>query len=106
MQIREFQQLMKALYFERDKNRGFSKIFLWIIEEVGELAEALRKYQEKNEDENEDQLKDIALEIADVVAWIASLANVLDIDLEKALYEKYPLFCPKCGENPCSCELK
>jgi NTP pyrophosphatase (non-canonical NTP hydrolase) len=95
---------MKNLYFERDKNRGFSKIFLWIVEEVGELAEALRKYQEQ--DENGDALKEIELEIADVIAWIASLANVLDIDLEKALYEKYPLVCPKCHENPCSCELK
>jgi len=106
MQIREFQQLMKTLYFERDKNRGFSKIFLWIVEEIGELAEALRKYQENDENENENQLKDIALEIADVVAWIASLANVLEIDLESSLYEKYPLVCPKCHGNPCSCELK
>jgi len=104
MQIHEFQQLMKTLYFERDKNRGFSKIFLWIVEEIGELAETLRKYQEN--DENEDQLKDIEMEIADVVAWIASLANVLNIDLEKALYQKYPLVCPKCRENPCICELK
>lgn len=104
MHIREFQNLMKSLYFERDKNRGFSKIFLWIVEEVGELAEALRKYQESGEKES--YTKDIEMEIADVVAWVASLSNVLNLDLERALYEKYPLVCPKCQQNPCSCELK
>ncbi len=104
MQIREFQQLMKRLYFERDKNRGISKTFLWIVEEVGELAEALRKYQES--DKNKNEIHNIAMEIADIVAWIASLANILEIDLEDALYSKYPSVCPKCGKNPCSCAFK
>jgi NTP pyrophosphatase (non-canonical NTP hydrolase) len=104
MQIREFQQLMKTLYLEHDKERGISKTFLWIIEEVGELAEALRKYQETNK--NQDVLKNIGMEMADVVAWIASLANILEIDLEDALYKKYPSACPKCHQKPCSCNLK
>lgn len=103
MHISEFQELMKALYFDRDKGRGFSKIFLWIVEEIGELAEALRKYQELNEP-REVLKKNVEMEIADVVAWVASLANVLEIDLETALFEKYPNFCPKCRENPCNCE--
>lgn len=106
MQIREFQELMRDLYFERDKGRGFQKIFLWIIEEIGELAEALRKYQEDKEKNKTIKLKDLEMEIADVVAWVTSLANVLEIDLEKALYEKYPNLCPKCHQNPCACDLK
>jgi NTP pyrophosphatase (non-canonical NTP hydrolase) len=104
MHVNEFQELMKALYFQRDKGRGFSKIFLWIVEEVGELAEALRKYQEQGQAPS--ALKNVELEIADVIAWVASLANVLEIDLEAALYEKYPNVCPKCGTNPCSCNFK
>ncbi|MHA1264243.1 MAG: MazG nucleotide pyrophosphohydrolase domain-containing protein [Candidatus Helarchaeota archaeon] len=104
MHIREFQNLMKDLYFERDINRGLSKTFLWIIEEVGELAEALRTYQEQNQSKN--KLKEIGLEIADVIAWVASLANILKIDLESVLTEKYPYFCPKCHQNPCNCDLK
>ena len=104
MDIREFQDLMKTLYIERDKNRGISKTFLWIIEEIGELAESLRKYQDPKEGKKE--LNNIAMEIADVVAWIASLANILGIDLEDALYKKYPSICPKCKTSPCKCELK
>lgn len=105
MQISEFQDLMKALYFERDKDRGFSKIFLWIIEEVGELAEALRKYQESNIDKKEFK-KNIEMELADVIAWLTSLANVLEIDIESVLFEKYPNICPKCRENPCNCKIE
>ncbi|NVM54142.1 MAG: nucleotide pyrophosphohydrolase [Candidatus Helarchaeota archaeon] len=104
MHIHEFQELMRTLYLERDKGRGFSKIFLWIIEEIGELAEALRKYQEQNE--NRKELKNVEMEMADVIAWIASLANVLEIDLEAVLYEKYPNICPKCRKNPCMCDFK
>lgn len=104
MHVSQFQELMKSLYFERDKGRGFTKNFLWIVEEVGELAEALRKYQENPE--NPATLKDVQMEIADVVAWVTSLANVLNIDLEAALFEKYPNVCPKCLENPCSCKIK
>jgi NTP pyrophosphatase (non-canonical NTP hydrolase) len=104
MQIHEFQNLMKALYFERDKTRGVFKTFFWIIEEVGELAEALRDYDSERKIPN--NLKDIEMEIADVIAWVASLANILGIDLEKVLSEKYPLICPKCKNNPCKCDLK
>jgi NTP pyrophosphatase (non-canonical NTP hydrolase) len=104
MHVHEFQQLMKTLYFERDKNRGIAKTFLWIIEEVGELAESLRKYQDQKD--NNEALKNIGMEIADVVAWITSLANILGIDVEKALFTKYPLVCPKCHQNPCSCDVK
>ncbi len=105
MHFREFQELMKTLYFERDENRGFFKIFLWIVEEVGELAEALRKYQEENE-KKEQALKNVEMEMADIIAWVTSLANVLGIDLETVVYEKYPDACPKCHKNPCSCDFE
>ncbi len=104
MQIREFQNLMRQLYFERDTERGISKTFLWIVEEIGELAEALRNFQDKPENIAEKQ--NIAMEIADVIAWVASLANILDIDLDEALKKKYPSVCPKCRQSPCACEFK
>ena len=63
--------------------------------QVEELEEALR---EKDEDALED-------EFADVLAWLASLANVVNIDLEKAAVRKYNNKCPKCQEIPCTCPL-
>ena len=93
MEIREFQRLMKELYGENDRARGFGKTALWFYEETGELAEAMRK-------ENKEE---IAHEMADVFAWMVSLANMLDIDVQDACLTKYPLKCTRCNSNPCQC---
>lgn len=94
MQIREFQRLMKEVYYKRDSKRGKEKTMLWLVEEVGELAKAMRKSSKKEIEE----------EVADVLAWLASLANLLEIDLEKAVCENYPNACKYCGKKPCECE--
>jgi NTP pyrophosphatase (non-canonical NTP hydrolase) len=94
MDVKGFQKLMKDLYFERDKKRGKEKTLLWLIEEAGELSEAMRRGDAEALEE----------EIADIIAWTASLANLLDIDLEEALEKKYPGRCRYCGSIPCTCE--
>lgn len=42
-------------------------------------------------------------EMADVLAWTASLANLYDVDLEAAIARKYPATCQRCGAKPCAC---
>lgn len=93
MDIKEFQNMMRQLYFSRDAERGKEKTLSWLEDEVQELREAL---QEGNIQETEK-------EFADVLAWLASLANVVGIDLEKAALSKYDNKCPKCKMNPCEC---
>ena len=94
MSIRDFQNLIRDLYYERDSKRGIDKTMLWIVEEVGELAEAVRKNDRKA----------IGEEMADVFAWLVSLANLLNIDLEEEVKKKYPGYCIKCGKKPCECK--
>lgn len=96
MKVGDFQRHIADLYLEKDRKRGTEATFLWLMEEVGELAEAVRRKERAGLEE----------EMADCVAWIASLANLLDVDLEKALEKKYPATCARCGENPCGCEEK
>jgi len=96
MKISEFQDLMKELYFHQDSERKVKGTFIWLVEEVGELANLLKG-------SNEFELDKISDEMADIVAWVCSLANLLDIDLEKALINKYPNKCSKCNSNPCFC---
>jgi len=91
--VREFQNMMRRIYFHRDSERGAVGTFDWLVEEVEELGEALK---EKNTKAIED-------EFADVFAWLASLANVVNVDLEKAAITKYDNRCPKCGQTPCKC---
>jgi len=93
LKISEFQGLMRKLYFHRDSKRGAYGTFIWLLEEVAELGRALASGDREN-------LKD---EFADVLAWLCSLANVLNIDLEEASLNKYPGKCPKCGKEKCSC---
>jgi len=74
MHISEFQKLIAQKYKKRDQQRGTPATFLWFIEEVGELATALASNNRKNKQE----------EFADVLAWLCTLANINDVDLEKA----------------------
>ena len=74
MKISEFQRLISKKYEKRDRQRGIPTTFMWFIEEVGELATALASNDPKNKEE----------EFADVFAWLCTLANISDVDLEKA----------------------
>ena len=93
MDIKEFQELMKQLYFSRDAERGEEKTLSWLEDEVQELREALQ----------DGNMQEAQKEFADVFAWLASLANIVGIDLEKAALSKYYNKCPKCKLNPCDC---
>ena len=93
MYINEFQKMMRQLYFEKDSKRETEGTLNWLEDELHELREALE----------EGDIKAAEKEFADVLAWLASLANVVDIDLEKAALTKYPNKCPKCGLSPCNC---
>ena len=74
MQIGEFQALMGELYGEQDAARGIPATVAWLCEEVGELAQAVRKGTP------DQQLH----ELGDVLAWVASLANQLGLSLDDA----------------------
>lgn len=79
MQIREFQDLIARRYKARDQERGVPRTFMWFVEEVGELATALATGNDRANMEEE---------FADVFAWLCTLANITNVDLEKAI-EKY-----------------
>lgn len=95
MTLTELQSLIAEMYSSKDEARGIDGTFMWLMEEVGELAAALR---EGTRDE-------IAAEFADVLAWLATIANVAGIDLTKAMHDKYGTGCPGCGQMVCSCDL-
>ena len=83
MDLNELQNLMENLYGQDDRDRGLPSTVAWLCEEVGELAQAVRKGSK------EEQLH----ELADVLAWLASIANQLDLSLETAM-ERYVMNPP------------
>ncbi|MDZ4753097.1 MAG: MazG nucleotide pyrophosphohydrolase domain-containing protein [Phycisphaerae bacterium] len=84
MRIAEFQQLIRDRYFASDSQRGVPGTFLWLTEEIGELAHALAQRERGKEDR-----ANLEEEFADVLAWLTTIANVCDIDLEAAIRAKY-----------------
>src|SRR3954454_21885729 len=93
MTLGELQQRIREMYGAKDGARGAEGTFMWFMEEVGELSAALRGGT------HEERL----LEVADVLAWLATLANIAGIDLDEAIRVKYSGGCPGCGQNPCAC---
>ncbi len=92
MKISDFQKLMADTYGDRDAARGVPATVAWLAEEVGELAKATRKGTDKQRTH----------EVGDVLAWLASLANQLDLDLEDAA-NRFANGCPTCSAIPCEC---
>jgi NTP pyrophosphatase (non-canonical NTP hydrolase) len=92
VELDAFQAVITRTYGERDRARGIPSTVAWLCEEVGELAKAVRKGS------HEEQVH----ELGDVVAWVASLAGQLGINLETAI-ERYARGCPRCGASPCGC---
>jgi NTP pyrophosphatase (non-canonical NTP hydrolase) len=93
MTLDELQELIARMYSEKDQARGVEGTFMWLMEEVGELAAALR----------ESSQEEIAKEFADVLAWLATIANVAGIRLSEAVELKYGKGCPGCGQLVCEC---
>jgi NTP pyrophosphatase (non-canonical NTP hydrolase) len=84
MQIAEFQKLIRDRYYATDSARGAPATYLWFVEEVGELAHAIANRERGKPDQ-----ENLEEEFADVIAWLATLANICGVDLEKAIHAKY-----------------
>lgn len=87
--------MIQDMFGHKDQQRGIDGTYMWFMEEVGELAGALRGG-------NGQELQG---EFADVLAWLVTLANLSGVDLTEAIRSKYITGCPRCGENICTCQL-
>ena len=92
MDLVRLQEIIEATYGSRDRERGVPSTVAWLAEEVGELAQAVRKGSHAQREH----------EVADVLAWVSSLANQTGVDLDAAII-RYAEGCPRCGSMPCRC---
>jgi NTP pyrophosphatase (non-canonical NTP hydrolase) len=90
--LAELQHQIETLYGARDRARGVDGTFRWWVEEVGEVAKALRAGDPAS----------LEHELGDALAWLASVANLADVDLNKAV-ARYTPTCPRCHTTPCTC---
>ena len=93
LSLGQLQGLIHDTYGAKDSRRGVEGTFMWFMEEVGELSAALRGGTPEER----------AAEFADVLAWLATLANIAGVDLDEAIRAKYGGGCPGCQRSPCVC---
>jgi NTP pyrophosphatase (non-canonical NTP hydrolase) len=89
----QVQQQIRDTFGAKDGRRGLDGTFMWFMEEVGELAGALRGGSQAEREG----------EFADVLAWLATLANIAGVDLDTAFRAKFGRGCSSCGQRPCAC---
>lgn len=77
MEISALQQLVRERYFKTDSERGIYHTALWFHEEVGELSSAIANNDKENAKE----------EFADVLMWLLTLANLMEVNLEESVKE-------------------
>jgi NTP pyrophosphatase (non-canonical NTP hydrolase) len=104
----QFQGLIRKMYYEKDVARGVSGTFMWFMEEIGELSTALREcdsinLQQMPAEKIDRKRQNLAEEFADVLAWLATMANVVEVDLNSAISQKYGSGCPGCKQFLCIC---
>jgi len=92
MDLSELQDVIERTFGDRDRARGVPASVAWLAEEVGELAQAVRKGSREQQ----------VHEFGDVIAWVATLANQMGVDLTEAV-QRYANGCPRCNVIPCSC---
>lgn len=95
MGLRSFQKTIKQIYYDKDSDRGVAGSFLWLSEEIGELARCLNSSTPNSPEEQ--------AEFADVLAWLASIASLRGVDLATCVQNKYGGGCPRCSTTPCNC---
>jgi NTP pyrophosphatase (non-canonical NTP hydrolase) len=92
MDLAQLQAVIERTFGDRDRERGVPASVAWLAEEVGELAQAVRKGNHAQQ----------VHEFADVLAWVATLANQVGVDLTEAV-TRYEQGCPRCKQLPCAC---
>jgi NTP pyrophosphatase (non-canonical NTP hydrolase) len=108
--LRQWQQHLGQLYGAKNKARGVNFVLLrlfsentealscWLLVTMPPAPEPTHYERRLNKFRG-----DLALELCDVLAWILAAANILSVDLEKAVMETYGHGCNRCEQPRCGC---
>ncbi len=94
MTMNEVQEMIELAYGAKDRELTLAEQMMWLQEEVGELAQAIRKGTDE----------DVKLEVCDVFARMFAITLELDVDVELLMTNRYLKGCPKCDASVCVCD--
>ncbi|MDK2877026.1 MAG: hypothetical protein PWQ22_1436 [Archaeoglobaceae archaeon] len=84
MELSELRNAIREKYYQIDSKSSSLFLLSVLFEEVGELAEAVRKRE----------IESIREELCDVLFMVLSLSNYFGVDIEGRMIEKYILGNP------------
>lgn len=93
--IKDFQKFIEAVYALPD-DRLYS-IWDLLVQQQRFTMRALKGIRKHD-------LEKLRLNILIGISWLAAIANRLHIDVEDALWKRFPALCSYCGQKPCSCK--
>jgi len=95
--VREFQEMNAYIYGKVNERYDDPDLILRLLEEIAKIMEIARK----------DELEKLPSQLARTYSWWNAVGNRFGIDLQEALWVKYPGVCPYClrGEN-CACAIE
>jgi len=96
---------LQEYYLEQSRKRGFEseapeEVFVLLVEEVGELAKAVRSMIGLSVQSDDTTRKSVKLELADCFIYLLHMANQLRINLYDAFREKERLNAEKQWHRP------
>ena len=94
MDLGALQAKIESTFSDRDRARGVDGTFRRLVEEIGEVAKAIRGGDRVG----------LAAELSDVLAWTLSVAVLCGVDLDRAA-ARYAAGCPRCAASPCRCPM-
>ena len=92
--LTQFQELIYQIYGEPDDK-------LFSVSDLVSNQERFTMRALKGIRKCDDKKLKINLVIA--ISWMMALANRLHIDVERAVWERFPMQCAYCGKTPCAC---
>ena len=95
--VKEFQAMNNDIFSEANKKYSDDHLFRKFFEVVCVMMELVRK----------DDLKKLPYQLARIYSWWNAIGNRFGLDLDEALWFKYPGVCPYClREANCYCTIE
>jgi len=93
-----FQELQSYLALKyKERGQISSDLFMKLVEEIGEVAEALNQLEGRKANSGDSSLEK---ELADVIHYAMAIASINDIDLTKVIIEKDKKAAIKYNQSP------
>lgn len=102
--VRPWQQHLGEMFGPANEARGLHYAMNRLDKERRELNYLESQVQKEDQRQNADWVEhQYSLECGDVMARTVAVANLLKIDLESAILDRYFPNCWSCHQNPCVC---